>query len=470
MSQKFLMMGAALVLGACASNATAPTQDGGLGDGDVVSPTFDAVMLADAGDGDLGTDLDQAQPDAEVLADAAPIEDAAVPDLAVDMAPDQGCDPAPERCNGRDDDCDGEIDEHFSVGAPCGTGVGTCRVTALVACQPDGSSGCPAVADEPSVETCNGLDDDCDGVLDEDFDGDGDGAPACGGDVCAQCPVADPAVCRALCDAQDCRDENVGVFPAAEDICGDGIDQNCDGQDAPCVEATGRVNVLAIAEAMEPRCPDVNGDGVPDSALGLLGALANDSLASSVEGDSLNVFFAASGLAAPGTDGAFALSVLTANAADGMYTLDPAAVGEDGRAQIRFPAARAREGALRAGPGRFTLNLPLAGIELVLQLYSARIESGIAVDEALGLTLSDGMLWGVIREVDLTAALDDLTATCEAAEDPPSYCAQLAQFLPLLGNLLHLDQDLDQDGVMDGYSTCLMLEVGPAALAGWPVE
>ncbi|MCA9546004.1 MAG: putative metal-binding motif-containing protein, partial [Myxococcales bacterium] len=314
-------------------------------------------------------------------------------------------------------------------------------------------------------------DDDCDGRVDEDFDGDGDGYPTCAADVCANCPLPDdPDRCRWLCDNQDCRDENVGVFPAAVDICGDGIDQNCDGQDAPCTEATGRVDHLAIAEANAPRCPDSNRDGEPDNALGLLGALANQPLADAVAGGSLNLFLAASGLGPPGTDGAFALSVLPATRAGEGYTVSPDALDEEGNARIRFAVARARDGALLAGPGRFSLDLPLGGIALRLTLYEAQIQGTVGVDEGLGLTVADGILWGAIRDVDLQAALDGLEADCAAAEDPAEFCGPLAQLRPALGNLLVMDQDLDRDGEVDGYGACLTLSVAPQALAGWPPE
>ncbi len=462
----------ALAVAGCASDAPEPIQQQPAGDMGRQGTPVDALPV------DM-TPVDAALPD-KGAPDAAPDQavpdlgiepDQAVPDMAIepDLAPP--CDPAPELCNGVDDDCDGETDEGFGVGAACQLGVGACRVYSLVQCAPDGTATCPVTPLAPQAERCDGDDDDCDGRVDEDFDGDGDGYPLCPADVCADCPTPDlPDQCRALCDAQDCRDENVGVFPAAEDVCGDGIDQNCDGQDAPCTEATGRVTVLLIADGGDEGCPDVNRDGAPDNALGLLGALANDPLADSVSGGSLNLFLAASGLAAPGTDGAFALSVLTAGSAGGVYTVAPDALDAEGRARIRFAVARARDGALLAGPGRFALDLPLGDIALRLTLYEARIEGRIGVDEALGLSLDEGLLWGAIRDVDLQAALDQLAADCEAAESPAAFCGPLAMLRPALGNLLRMDQDLDRDGEVDGYGACLRLTVAPTPLAAWPPQ
>jgi len=74
--------------------------------------------------------------------------------------------PSPEACNGIDDDCDGTVDENNPEGGTtCSTGnVGVCSTgTTLctngsLSCEPD---------NEPSQEVCDGLDNDCDGMVDE---------------------------------------------------------------------------------------------------------------------------------------------------------------------------------------------------------------------------------------------------------------------------------------------------------------
>jgi len=87
------------------------------------------------------------------------------------------CSPQQEQCNGRDDDCDTRIDEASTNGPklarPCGTGtcagVETCNF--VQNCGPlPGSPGCDGfggcTAQTPVTETCNGLDDNCDGIKD----------------------------------------------------------------------------------------------------------------------------------------------------------------------------------------------------------------------------------------------------------------------------------------------------------------
>ncbi|HIA01999.1 MAG TPA: hypothetical protein EYN66_08825, partial [Myxococcales bacterium] len=74
-----------------------------------------------------------------------------------------------ELCNGIDDNCDGQIDESFTdKGKACdGADADQCT-NGTWACATDGS-GLVCNGDTTIPETCNGLDDDCDGSVDEDF-------------------------------------------------------------------------------------------------------------------------------------------------------------------------------------------------------------------------------------------------------------------------------------------------------------
>ena len=87
----------------------------------------------------------------------------------------------------------------------------------------------------PTDETCNDLDDDCDGEVDEDAldaatwyldaDGDGHGDPATP-------VVACEAPARHVALATDCDDTDPAIYPGAEETGGDGVDSDCDGEDA----------------------------------------------------------------------------------------------------------------------------------------------------------------------------------------------------------------------------------------------
>jgi MYXO-CTERM domain-containing protein len=133
--------------------------------------------------------------------------------------------PSPEICNNIDDNCDGMVDNGPlpGVGVACGNGLGTCTagVTACV----NGKLVCNAVS-MPMPEVCNGKDDDCDGIVDNGtLPGTGVDC-LCPNETQAQVGVgvckAGKTVCRnggLVCDG--C------VGPSAE-IC-DGKDNDCDG-------------------------------------------------------------------------------------------------------------------------------------------------------------------------------------------------------------------------------------------------
>lgn len=57
-----------------------------------------------------------------------------------------------------------------------------------------------------------------------------------------------------VANAADCEPENPAVSPNAEDICEDGVDQNCDGVDATCIVDSGAGGGAVVPEPEESDC------------------------------------------------------------------------------------------------------------------------------------------------------------------------------------------------------------------------
>src|SRR5262249_44525648 len=70
--------------------------------------------------------------------------------------------PTTEVCNGLDDNCNGQVDDGPNTPVTCG--VGACQRT-VIGCVDGVPQTC--TPGDPSPEVCNGIDDDCDGQTDE---------------------------------------------------------------------------------------------------------------------------------------------------------------------------------------------------------------------------------------------------------------------------------------------------------------
>jgi hypothetical protein len=130
------------------------------------------------------------------------------------------CCASPETCDGKDNDCDGVIDNGFNVNGACSNGVGQCAHVGTMQCTLAGASACNAVPSAPSAETCDGLDNDCDGVVDNGNPGSG---VACSTQLSGICG---PGSTSCVAGAVSCIP---GVQPGTVAETCNGLDDNCDG-------------------------------------------------------------------------------------------------------------------------------------------------------------------------------------------------------------------------------------------------
>ena len=159
-----------------------------------------------------------------------------------------------ERCDGIDNDCDGDIDEDVTstwYSDADGDGYGDPE-SALDDCDPPSgfvadATDCDdttATTSPAGTEVCNDVDDDCDGLVDDGAidaptwygDGDGDGY----GDPAAPLVACD-APSAHVADATDCDDGDFAINPGATEVC-NGLDDDCD---ALVDDADGDVELAA---------------------------------------------------------------------------------------------------------------------------------------------------------------------------------------------------------------------------------
>ena len=152
--------------------------------------------------------------------------------------------PGEETCNDIDDDCDGETDEDFELGTPCEIGEGACRVGSTIVCADDGTATCDGIARSPTDEICNDVDDDCDGETDEDFEL---------GENCTVGIGACEASGTYICGHDGEQTCDVEPGEPTDEIC-NGIDDDCDGEVDPADPGGG--------DACDTGEPGVCADGV----------------------------------------------------------------------------------------------------------------------------------------------------------------------------------------------------------------
>jgi hypothetical protein len=159
---------------------------------------------------------------------------------------------ADEVCDGIDNDCDGTIDNDDALDASTwypdadADDYGNADYPATACAQPSGyvtdATDCndaEATSNPGGFEVCDGIDNNCDGDVDEgvtstwylDADADGYGLDSATAEAC------DAPTTAYVATAGDCDDAEATANPGETEVC-DGIDNNCDGDIDEGVETT----------------------------------------------------------------------------------------------------------------------------------------------------------------------------------------------------------------------------------------
>jgi len=209
-----------------------------------------------------------------------------------DGSVDHPCPAQDEVCNGRDDDCDRDIDEDFTLAAACdGVDIDLCR---------DGVTVCNAAGDGVECDddtsgmpdVCDGEDNDCDpssadGSADDrvgracdgqDTDLCEEGTYSCGaqGLICSDDSGSTKDVCNDEDDDCDSSSADGSEDPLADvpcdgtdsDLCEDGVYQCASGAQMACNDDDA--SAFDLCDGTDDDCDPDSADGTEDPMIGMV--------------------------------------------------------------------------------------------------------------------------------------------------------------------------------------------------------
>lgn len=242
--------GLACVNGACVAKGDAGIEPGDTGFDDATEPK-DAAPQSDAGPtGDVGAITDTG-------GDALPTDGTVPPG---DATPTADATASTELCNGLDDDLDRTIDENPNeAGQPCNEGI------------PDGCNGSTVcedgvvqcrVANANTPEICNGVDDNCNGAIDE---GNPEGDALCDTNVPGICAEGETICEDGVLNCVQVNQAGMDICDGMDNDCNGGVDDNCGeqrcepvGMERPCYSGRPGTEEVGPCRGGQQRCGNNN--------------------------------------------------------------------------------------------------------------------------------------------------------------------------------------------------------------------
>ena len=159
--------------------------------------------------------------------------------------------PTDELCDGLDNNCDGEIDDNISSETTT-CGVGECFAEGVLECV-DGVMQGTCEPGPPTDELCDGLDNNCDGMVDNSIPSE---PTECG---VGECFSEGELICATGAIHDTCEPGT-----PIDEVCGDGVDNNCNGViDEDCLDLICEDLDQSVTYVDNGYAPDCGGVPVP---------------------------------------------------------------------------------------------------------------------------------------------------------------------------------------------------------------